>query len=416
MDVTTHFHPVGQGLFSTGEIEYGGDKFRWIYDCGTTSSQKLLHNSVEDVRHEWGGDKPQVDLVVLSHFDYDHISGLLYLLARFKVKTLLLPHVPLEQRLVHAFQQGVGRRSRVLRFMLNPAGYLGSLEAAVEQVLMVLPGGRRGPDNNEPQVGQDPENNDQREERLGPLQADVLGADSLDSDLWADLGLAGAPAGSGAVQSSTPLRVGTDWEFVPYNDGSLMPKTPARFARLVRKERDALLAHPSKATLDALKKVYDDEFKATSAGRNIVSLFLYAGSRQGNRWSDWEFTILARQDGTRRWAHHHGYHHGDEQRAGFLYTGDGYLDTPLRLEQYVRHLGSDRLQGSNCLQVMHHGSRRNWHAGVAEVLKPMASIFSSNPNHRKYQHPHGEVVRDFLPFHPLQVDADRWASIYLMFR
>lgn len=64
---------------------------------------------------------------------------------------------------------------------------------------------------------------------------------------------------------------------------------------------------------------------------------------------------------------------------------------------------------------MHHGSRNNWYEGVAQELEPIVSIFSSNPRHRRFKHPHGEVVRDFLRFQPIQVDTRRRASITITF-
>lgn len=57
---------------------------------------------------------------------------------------------------------------------------------------------------------------------------------------------------------------------------------------------------------------------------------------------------------------------------------------------------------------MHHGSKENWHVGLAGKLKPAVSIFSSDPNHKhgraKEGHPHQQVLRDFWPWCPVRVD------------
>lgn len=53
---------------------------------------------------------------------------------------------------------------------------------------------------------------------------------------------------------------------------------------------------------------------------------------------------------------------------------------------------------------MHHGAKPQWHAGIAAKLNPTASIFSSDPAHEVYKHPRPEVLRDFWPYHPIQVD------------
>lgn len=58
-------------------------------------------------------------------------------------------------------------------------------------------------------------------------------------------------------------------------------------------------------------------------------------------------------------------------------------------------------------QVMHHGSRRNWHQGLAAKIQPSISLFSSDPAHRRFKHPDGEVLRDFWPYGAVQIDRER---------
>ena len=79
------FQNVGQGLFSSGRIQMGDAlAFHWVYDCGTSSSQKLIQNAV----NKYNSDKNQgnIDLLVLSHFDKDHISGVKELVKKQKNK------------------------------------------------------------------------------------------------------------------------------------------------------------------------------------------------------------------------------------------------------------------------------------------------------------------------------------------
>ena len=417
MHVDVRFHPVGQGLFSTGKLHTEGGSFSWIYDCGTTSSQKLVTNALARLQASWGHGKHTVNLVVLSHFDHDHISGLLLVLKQFQVDTLLLPHVPLEQRLIQAYQSGIRHGSQVMRFIVNPVGYVRALGDNGPRRILIVPPARRRQD----QAGRDdardtpraPDPDRNEPEPLVPtLEAEVEDRASVDAGLRRELILSDGIGGiaAEAIVRGSALRIGNDWEFFPYNDASLAPKAPAAFVREVRRRRDVLLAKPDKASLDALKKVYDDEFTDSALGRNIVSLFVYAGGLRQCRYVDC-YVDRNRAGQYRRYTDARPR----SGRAGFLYTGDGYLDTPLRLKQYLRHLGS-RIDASNCLQVMHHGASSNWHPGVASALAPVVSVFSSNPGHRKFRHPHGEVVRDFLPYQPVQVDANTGMSVSLDFR
>lgn len=62
---------------------------------------------------------------------------------------------------------------------------------------------------------------------------------------------------------------------------------------------------------------------------------------------------------------------------------------------------------------MHHGAKGCWHIGVAAALKPSISVFSSDPYHKSYGHPHAEVVGIFLPFSPVQVDKERSLKFFV---
>lgn len=64
---------------------------------------------------------------------------------------------------------------------------------------------------------------------------------------------------------------------------------------------------------------------------------------------------------------------------------------------------------------MHHGAEANWHQGVAAAISPLFSVFSSDPERKKWKHPHAPVLRDFWRYGAVQVDkhADFTASGYL---
>lgn len=84
------FHPVGQGLFYTGII---GD-FVMVYDIGTLSRQKYIENEIDLFSKKLTGNnhKKVIDVLFLSHYDYDHISGIEYLLkSGFIIKKIIAP-------------------------------------------------------------------------------------------------------------------------------------------------------------------------------------------------------------------------------------------------------------------------------------------------------------------------------------
>ncbi len=131
------FHPVGQGLFSSGVIDLHKNQFQFVYDCGTTSSQSLLHAALNKIKL---ATDVSIDLVTISHFDGDHISGLEILLKKYKVQTLLLPGLDLEYRLLLAFSDKIGVSDKRMKFFLDPIEYLTSrYKGRIKHIVVVPP-------------------------------------------------------------------------------------------------------------------------------------------------------------------------------------------------------------------------------------------------------------------------------------
>ena len=77
---------AGQGLFYMGEIDLSNRKtFRFIYDCGGNNISRAINQHIKkDV---------VIDMLVISHFDDDHINGLPNLFNRVeRVKRIFIPY------------------------------------------------------------------------------------------------------------------------------------------------------------------------------------------------------------------------------------------------------------------------------------------------------------------------------------
>lgn len=77
---------AGQGLFYIGEIDRSkGEKFKFIYDCGGNNISGAIS------QHITKGEV--IDMLVISHFDDDHINGLSYLFNKVsKIKRIFIPY------------------------------------------------------------------------------------------------------------------------------------------------------------------------------------------------------------------------------------------------------------------------------------------------------------------------------------
>ena len=77
---------AGQGLFYIGEIDRSkGEKFKFIYDCGGNNISGAIN------QHITKGEV--IDMLVISHFDDDHINGLPDLFNKVdKIKKIFIPY------------------------------------------------------------------------------------------------------------------------------------------------------------------------------------------------------------------------------------------------------------------------------------------------------------------------------------
>lgn len=403
--------PVGQGLFSSGTIMHrkGAKPLTWVYDCGTISEQEILNKSIDKfaMRQKCFGTR-KINLATISHFDQDHISGFVRLVERFQIDTLLLPYIPLWQRLIIAIEQGITTEDEIFGFFRDPAGFLLSIEGSeIRRVVYVPSSGPEGPTSDAP---------DGPEEGPDDLSGGLLKIDFDSPPKEAN----GDPAATrtGGREVRFLKRFGRiywpkNWEFVPYNDAELAPKVSDDFLAAAAPLIETLRTDPTrgKDALTQLKKLYDKQFGSSREMRNLVSLFLYSGPL-GPRSPKREF-------------HPSQAVNIELLEEGFsqMHTGDGTLDKgslnkkslaqESRYDAFARFFTvDDRLARSKIFQVMHHGAKGNSHTGIAAALRPAVSVFSSDPARGPHHHPHQDVWQDFLPYHPTQVDLVTGFSLH----
>ncbi|WP_342658271.1 hypothetical protein NPJ82_02700 [Sphingomonas sp. NY01] len=413
------FHPVGQGLFCSGHLTRPGQPaFRWVYDCGTDGGSrsparaKHVRDEIDRLRIDIETDR--LDLVTLSHFDEDHLSGMLDLLATFRVGTLLLPHLTPWERLIVALSEEAAVGSDLLEFLMAPTAFLlARAEGRIDQILLVPASG----DDGEALPPAIPPDAPMRGEEPGGLPHILIkdhvpdGEDQADG-LAADEGLADPRIS--VLHRGGYILVAHAWEFVPYNDCRLETLATTSFkdaARpLAHELTHAAEEEDRKTALEKLTELYDETFKSSGSKeisprrRNEISLFLYAGPIGQVELRSATVTIPRHRMGPsagevpRYWLH--------TDRFGQMLTGDGFLHTAKQVGDFERfyHVG-DRMMRGAIFQVMHHGSAANWKTGVAGLVEPVASLFCSDPLGR-HSHPSGAVLADFASYHPVQVDGE----------
>lgn len=417
VNVELDFHSAGQGLFATGELFLvPANKravFRWVYDCGSSAGRKdALKGSIDDYANRLDRDGEDViDLVVISHFDRDHVNGLIDLLDRVKIRTLLLPLISISTRIAVLLAEGDDADSNLASLLFEPASFLASNSRdgrGVAQIVLIPPSSGSSEGDPAGFDGGGAPSDDGVTYPIDPRSSEIIAANGLESNAEIEMRVA---AERGVI------RVMNCWEFVPYNDASVAPLEPGISSQI------ELTAEKFKSTTDKrvrasllieLKKIYENTYP-TGEMRNRISLFVYGGPTSTrlkvNRFRE---TIVEQRS----------YSYSEIRRYtelalacgsdAVIYTGDGYLDTMESIRSLREYFGAHRMDRLCVFQVMHHGSKNNWFPGLADELSPAVSVFSSDPSHH-HGHPHAEVLRDFWEFNSLQVDRKRCVKVFLYF-
>ncbi|MBB6446710.1 MBL fold metallo-hydrolase [Bacillus benzoevorans] len=106
-------YPVGQGLFYAGKLIENGEIFNFIYDCGSKTNKEHLMNCITEYQTFNGTN--DIDMLVISHFDSDHVNGLQELAKKFKVKRVFFPYIKNINIRMFSYALKVLKLKRVIR-------------------------------------------------------------------------------------------------------------------------------------------------------------------------------------------------------------------------------------------------------------------------------------------------------------
>ena len=92
---------VGQGLFYGGRVWQPGGQATFVYDCGVLRKQSHLRDVIVESKNLLG--RKPLDVLFVSHFDFDHISGIPQLLKEragvCKARRIVIPYYTPQERM-----------------------------------------------------------------------------------------------------------------------------------------------------------------------------------------------------------------------------------------------------------------------------------------------------------------------------
>jgi hypothetical protein len=390
--VRFQFHPVGQGLFYSAEVDRFHanqvDRFTFVYDCGTDSDQQYMKSALDAYTTDG-----KLDLLILSHFHNDHINGVHELLKKSGgVREVVLPYLHPAERLMAAAGYAVKNRLHTLppdyiAFLTDPIAYLidNSDDGRVERITFI--------------AGGPPAEEDEWPEDSGGIAEGIKWYDGKP-------GKAGLPdlkttRREACIRSHSAICRAPIWRFKFYCRPSRASAEDIQ-GRLRDHNIDPDdLASVLDGRLEDLKKTYYS-LCGRSAGQNVTSLMCCHGpgvSIQFHPARATPFAIACRLLGCPCPCVVHSEvpqglpdtHTPDLLAFDHMLTGDANVDITEYRNHFTREL---KRVGLFCLP--HHGSKQNWHYPFLDAHKNCLLWVCSAGLGNRYGHPHKSVVNDLL--------------------
>ena len=142
------FNNVGQGLFYSGKISNRNQSFYVVYDCGMghKPAKKLLNSTL---RAAFPHKDTHLNMLVISHFDSDHVDGLSELMKRIsRIDLVVMPYMTIEERVLLACKEESPTRD-YRQFLLNPMQFFEQIDVEVERYVFLTHTEDNGEENND---------------------------------------------------------------------------------------------------------------------------------------------------------------------------------------------------------------------------------------------------------------------------
>lgn len=381
------FHPIGQGCFYTGKIELHNTnktEFNFVYDCGTDSKKVFLNNAI-DLYKETLTNKT-LDLLIISHFDQDHVNGVVNLLDGIKCKRLIIPYyTPIERLLL--FTTLIEEDEQYKLMLQSPINFFSNDRFNIDEIIIIgSPADENGILTNESPNDIPPKEFD--EINFNDLKNIEFTAEYL-SDIEKSNVISKIELLEGKLKNIQKLKFLNlldsvkinFWEFVFYlkkhENYILINKFQKDVDLILVKENITLFDMFDEDFVIQLKKAYRQHF-----GQNLnnTSLVTYHGALVNFKKHYHYFSRFS------------NYCHGYSQNClGTLLTGDIDIKSKLQTKKIIDfYLGY--IPRVCFFQVPHHGAKANWNFNVANGLNSFCN-YIINHGIGRIHHPSIDVIQ-----------------------
>jgi ribonuclease BN (tRNA processing enzyme) len=383
------FHPIGQGCFYSGILSpiWGNKRFHFVLDCGTDSKMAFLENEVNEFKRNIN---KCLDLLIISHFDNDHVNGVVKLLENIKCRRLIIPYYEPILRL-SLYAKSESDNNKYLKMLENPINYFSSKEFDIEEIVVLY----NSEDANSTVIDipiYEPPHilNRIRERHNNEDSDDGYNYEDFSKSITTDLPVIVKKNEIGIISNKSefielPYRqvvshkkqTHVKWEFIFYLEKILNTKKMEGF----RSEIDNYISKHNISLIELFKPQYKKDVqdiykKNINKKLNNTSLVTYHGP-----------VVMPQMP----WFFAPACQHLRKSKCGTLLTGDLPINSPKKIKKLRNYFDSymDRI----CIyQIPHHGSKTGWGIKNPEGMTMFNKYIICHGLNNKFKHPSIEVV------------------------
>lgn len=391
------FHPIGQGAFYSEKhwVDVRGQKcneVNIVYDCGVEYKSRG-NTSLNKVITGYFTKEDTIDVLFVSHFDYDHVSKIGVLKDQVKeIKHVVLPLLYDHEKvliLLRNLEILINTRSKkgeedvILRLIIDPQSYFGEKT----KIIYVRPASDQNRREHPPQ-------RQEGEDVPRAITLDYIHEEEVKS-------------GEAITISELMCR---GWIFVPFNYQfeCNRSKLEDMFCRKGINIKD-LLENPRSAleVVMAKRVALSSIYKKLEGGINLNSMFLYSGPNLSGRICRSKYRSILFLDRFKEFWHGYGHAYPRYYLLGCIYTGDGDLN-----KVNIKSVYADYWDCVRTIQIPHHGSLASFYGGILGRGNYICPMSFGEIN--SYGHPAPRVVADILQTNSLPIMVtERPSSIYI---
>lgn len=419
------FHAVGHGTFFTATFiskDTNQSVLSIVYDCGSKRKNKI-REAINNLKKDLTISPPRhiifepyflpekIDLLIISHFDDDHVNGIEQLLQTRSVHYLVLPFMDIANKLYQAASISTPKLSiSTALFQLDPIKWLKSrnLSKKVDSILYIGHSNNKSISENELEAINLP---------LVPENTEKNKIYNLNDAQVFYYPLVNEKTNNRGIKIKFFNQKLPNF-FTKTPQGELVTKRSKKPITELEKEINKTinyyhLTHPSKPPAQgwrsALRQIYCYHFGNSSKNRNDISLcvllniqdlqqnFVYPHTRENSK-----LRIFNTMD---MYLNKYKYH----KEIGTLLLGDLTLNTEQCNSMKV-HFG-DLWKSILITQVPHHGSKNSWKNGNAAIIASDCFVYCA-PN-KSQNHPHEDVKKDIRETGAYDFQADYNNKFYI---